>query len=351
MPLPISLMIHTASCDDFLAGQGLPSYFQALTDCLRYQNGPGFELIYTDTYHAANQARFAELIPQLPFQVKHVPLHPEHRYWFDRGYCFISAAKNNGILYADGELLISCDDAEFLPTGFLATYWKHYKQHGRYCHALHKRLRALSPADREAQRVSQPLSGDFYVSDHRWKHVEHQPVHVHRHGTQLFAGASFALSDALTLNGYNERMDGCKSLEDCDFGYRLQWLGRSFALDRDGWLAILDHPSYSDALITVGAEAQESPQNAYAPRRIENLIAVENYGVFRCSMELSDAVANKQPLTEAHMKIIQRETIKYRGFDPLAAEHAATLAVWMGTPTFDLRSQRALLRQSPDWRW
>ena len=154
----------------------------------------------------------------------------------------------------------------------------------------------------------------------------------------------------MQLNGFNERMDGCKSLEDCDFGCRLRWLGRSFALDTHGWLAIVDHPNYSDIPTTI-ADGQQTPMQAPTRKKIENFIAVENHGMLRCGIEIPDPIANKQPLTPAHMSIIQRETIKYRQFDPLAPENADKLAVWLKTPMFDLRAQRTELRNSSDWIW
>lgn len=343
----VSLMIHTASADSFLAEQGIPSYFGALVRCLQHQAFTNFELVYVDTYHEENRERFTDLANVTPFQIKHVAVHPEHRYWYDQGYCYISAAKNTGILYADGELLISCDDAEFFPAQFLEAYWRHY-QAGRYMHALHKRYRSMSVQDGQ---VVMPLAGDCYINDHRWHRVAVQNPLIHRYGTLCFAGTSFSLGDALMLNGFNERMDGCKSLEDCDFGNRLKWLGRSFALDQAGWAAILDHPSYSEGALTSGPDGQLTPQTTVLRRKIESFIAVENHGMLRCAVELSDCVANKQPVTPQHLAIIQADTIKYRHFDPLTPEHADKLAIWLATPTFDLRQQREALRHSSDWIW
>ena len=120
----VSLLIHTASADDFLVSQGIPSYFNALLWNLENQSFKDFELVYIDTYHDTNRETFRRYCEESDkeFKVKHVPVHPAHRYWFDRGYCFISAAKNTGILWADGELCVSCDDAEFFPEKFLGSY-------------------------------------------------------------------------------------------------------------------------------------------------------------------------------------------------------------------------------------
>ena len=344
----LSLIIHTASVDAFLTSQGIPSYFAALVDNLTFQTFQDFELVYVDTYYEQNRDRFQGVAAGFCRQVKHVPVHPNHRYWFDRGHCYISAAKNSGILYADGELCVSCDDAEFFPAKFLERYWWHYA-HGQYMHALHRRLKSIVT---ENGLVRMPVTGDEYVNDHRWQKVVHGH-HSHRNGGWCYAGTSFSLADALQLNGYNERMDGCKSLEDCDFGSRLNMLGRTFALDPEGYAHIVDHGSYAtDA--DCGWEPGEGQADKAPPvvqKKITNFIAVENHGLYRCARELFDPIANKTPLTDAHWKIIREDTLHYRKFDPLAPERAADLAIWKGTPTFNLVEERAALRRSPDWKW
>jgi hypothetical protein len=348
----LSLIIHTASCDNFLACHGLDSYFLALTDSLRFQTLQEIELIFVDAYHEENKARFAAISMLMPYQIKHVPVHPGHRYWMDKGFCFISAAKNTGILHADGQLCVSCDDAEFFPPTLLEHYLNHYQLSGGevLMHALHKRLRSVQQSQ---GLLTQPITGDEYVNDHRWAQLVGTGLR-HRYGTLLFAGTSFGLEDALRLNGFNERMDGCKGLEDCDFGNRLAMLGRSFQLKQDGFLYILDHPSYSEQP-HAGWEPTLDGQTAQMPasvrRPIDNFSAVENYGMYCCATELLDFVANHNPITPQHLAIIQRETLKYRSFDPLSPENKDKLDLWLGTPTFDLRKERAELRASPEWKW
>jgi hypothetical protein len=351
-PPAISVLIHTASEDDFLTQQDISSYFRALTDNLTQQTFKEFELVFVDTFYEENRQYFREIVAQQPFQIKHVPVHPEHRYWYDQGYCYISAAKNTGILHADGELCISFDDAEFFPVELLSTYWDSYKNRGLYLHALHKRMRSVGTV---AGLVTLPIAGDHYINDHRWDLLSDGGVYVHRYGSLCFAGTSFSLEDALQLNGYNERMDGCKSLEDCDFGSRLSWLGRSFTLLRSAWLAIVDHPNCSAVPSIAWTDANSDGQQRQlgsrpARKKIDNLIAIENHRLLRCGIEIPDPRANCQPLTDAHWAIITRETLKYRGFDPQAPENAAALAIWLKTPCFNLRKQREDLRKTPNWK-
>ncbi len=349
----ISLMIHTASPDDFLSGQGIPSYYRALLENLRRQTIKEFELVYVDTFHDSNRDRFGQYVAGLPFITKHVPVHHEHRYWFDRGYTYISAAKNTGIIHADGELCVTCDDAEFFPDDLLERYWRHYKS-GHLMLGMHKRMKSIKTHD---GLPSFPITGDIYINDHRFNTISER-LKYHTNGSWGFAGTSFPLVDAINLNGFNEKMDGCKSLEDCEFATRLQMLGRKFVQDKDGFVYILDHQSYSEMRPTnwepaQGQDCQESPIPPIAnPRKkIDNLIAVENFGMYQCAVKLNRLKANRSAPNQDEMKIIREETLKYRGFDPLAPENSEKLAVWMGVPNFDIASQRKTLRSSREWRW
>lgn len=332
MPPKISLTIRCASRDDFLASQGITSYFRSVLQCLRAQTFRHFEFIYVDTYYDENRASFAA--EQTPFVVKHVPVHKDHRYWYDQGWAYMTAATNTAILYADGELIISLDDAEFFNADLLERYWSAYSR-GLFMHAAHRRLRSIAYASNGLPLL--PISGDVYINDSRVKQLRGSSQMVHRRGSWLYAGKSFALEDALALNGFNERLDGNCSLEDCEFGVRLRHYGRSFLYDRDGCIFILDHPSYVDA---VGGK-----------KISRNFCAIENHGFICCANELSYLVANRDPITPEYLKIIDRETKKYRNFSIYDKENAERFEIWKNVPTFDLKRQRVELRKSVDWWW
>ena len=345
----ISLIIHTASFDDFLADQGVASYFTSVLANLERQTFKDFEFVYVDTYYDHNREAFAAAAHGLPFTVKHVPIHPNHRYWFDRGHTYISAAKNTGILHADGELCISCDDAEFFPDDFLETYWKHWKKKHLML-AVHKRLRTIETANGLPRA---PISGDIYINDHRYARSL-PPRRVS--GGLAYAGTSFPLASAIAINGYNERMDACKSLEDSEFGERLGMKGHKFINDCNGFLYIVDHPSYStqfgelDAvkIAAAGGDGQVTqPKARPAPRKIEGKVYVENYGMILCVRELMEIQANRGRPSPVHMELIRRATLEFQKppFDPLAPEWAENLEIWMNTPAFDLASERDALRR------
>lgn len=346
----ITVTIHTASQDDFLQNQGIDSYFENVCINLSRQTFRSFELVYVDTHYEKNKTKFDAIFPRYSLYVKHVPVHPNHRYWYDLGGTYISAAKNTGILYADGELVVSLDDAEFMPDDLLSRYWGHY-QNGHYMFALHKRLKNISTAN---GKVIFPISGEEYINDHRFLNMT-QDVMRHTVGNNAFAGTSYSLLDALHLNGFNERMDGCKSLEDCDFGFRLEAIGRKFVFDKLGFVYILDHQSYTDKYINTGwSEAMEIQSSdlgaAKNNRKVESIVCVENYGVHMFAVKLRHLQANNYDLEQHHYDILREETQKYRNFDIFADDHKEKLEMWKQVPKFDLKDEREKLRQD-NWRF
>jgi hypothetical protein len=347
----VTVTIHTASQDDFLKNQGIDSYFENVCINLARQTFRSFELVYIDTFYEENKNKFDSIFPKHAIYVKHVPLHPNHRYWHDVSGTYISAAKNTGMLYADGELVISFDDAEFLPDDLISRYWGHYQQ-GYNMLALHKRLKSIDVVD---GKIIYPIKGDEYVNDHRFGLIKND-VMYHTNGSNAFAGTSYALLDGLKLNGFNERMDGCKSLEDCDFGYRLSALGRKFAFDKRGFVHILDHQSYTDRNVNVGwSEAQEIQASemssaAKSNKKVESIVCVENYGVHMLAVQHNQLKANSYDLTQEHYDTIRRETLKYRNFDPYAEENKEKFELWNKVPNFDLMAEREEIRKN-NWRW
>jgi hypothetical protein len=301
-----------------------------LVAMLEQQTFRDFELVYVDTYYEENKERVSRLSPS--FRLKHVPVHPKHRYWYDQGYTYIAAAKNTGILYADGELCVTCDDAELFPLTLLHDYWQYYKAQGVLLHAFHKRMKNITSV--RDGKIMYPITGEIYINDMRASGKE---ILYHVHGSWLCAGTSFPLAVGLALNGFNERMDGYKSLEDNDFGIRMAMYGCKFVIDKHAFVYILDHPHYD--------------QPTVATKKIGYFIPYENYSMIRCAMELNEPVANKNELTDAHLAIIQRETLHYRQFDPLASDNRDKFEVWKKTPKFDLVAERAELRASSEWKW
>ena len=328
----ISVTLHTASRDNFLASKGIPSAAAMVVDCLNRQTLKSIELVYVDFHHAANASLMERLHASFP--VKHVPVHPEHRYWLDNGHYFIPGAKNTGILYADGELIVSIDDGAIIETDLLEKYWTYYKQEGRYLQSLYRKHSEIRT---ENGLPVYPIAGERAIgSQHDDTRASCFPGDALRHefGEWCYAGSSFALEHVLRVNGVNDRMGGQKSLEDCDLGVRLQQTGGKFVTDKSAWLGYIEHPSYSGA------------------NRQTELCAIENLAMINIARELGTNVANlPNQIGPRELDIIRKTTLEYRKFDPSSAERSSAFEMWMNVPSFDLKKQRQELRDSSNWKW
>lgn len=311
--MKITATIHTASPDNFLMEQhGIRSAIESYIACLERQtfSKSDFELVIVDAFWPDNRHIVHSV--QHSYRVKYVPCVRDH--WLKNKIVGIAAAKNSTLAFAEGELVVMFDDAELFPTHLLDCYWRHY-QTGVCAHALHKRMRRVKTSDGQA---AFPFQGDEYVNDHRLQHINSNR-HLHNHGGWLFAGTSFALADALAMNGFNERLDGCKSLEDCEFGGRLGLLGRQFALDPDCFLWILDHKAvYADVLRTV--------------------ITKENYGFIVANTRFGETRANYRPLRQDELDIIDEQTVRFRQMH--IDRDLPETKEWIDYPAFSLADER-----------
>src|SRR5437870_2238928 len=114
--LKITATIHTASKDNFLAEtHGIRSALEAYIECLDRQTFPSheFELVVVDLFWPENRP----VIDATPhrFGIKYVPCVRD--FWLKRKLVGIASAKNSALLFAEGELIVSFDDAELFSPG------------------------------------------------------------------------------------------------------------------------------------------------------------------------------------------------------------------------------------------
>jgi len=333
----ISVCMHTASNDNFLSEQGINSAVQMYVDCLNNQTFKDFEFILIDANYKYNKDAFKNI--KTNFIFKHVPIHFDHLYWRNQNLVFISSAKNTGILYADGELLVTVDDAEIFPDFLLEKYWKYYSEKNIFMCAAHKRLKNIA---NESGRILFPINGETYINDSRLDGRVYLPMPT----SWTYAGTSYSLKMALELNGFNEKMDGCKSLEDCEFGIRIGNNGGTFMYDPNAYFYILDHinnaekPNYDTEM-----------EQGFNPgtNNIGTVIVKENYGFCMVAQAMKIIKANISPVSINELHIINEATKKYRKFEINLADKDTQ--IWLNTPNFDLVKQRAELRSSLDWKW
>lgn len=172
--------LHTLTtvCDD-LAAQTYKNFELIIVDGI-WEHRPGY---VTDSYN---------------FDIKHVP--PRDTIWTRNKKVAICTYRNTGLSWARGELVVNLDDCCRLPPMYLEVFAKAYFEH-QVCAAM-----------------TWPSRNDSRL-----------PGRVLRPG-QVFGFGSYAMSAALTLNGYDEAYDGAQGLEDADWSTRLFHIGMPMVL-------------------------------------------------------------------------------------------------------------------------
>ena len=84
--------------------------------------------------------------------------------------------------------------------------------------------------------------------------------------------SSMSLEAALKVNGYDERFDGSKSLEDCDCGNRLSMAGYTnvFLLDVNHWVIEHEHESLSRDVVAPSVEVFKCNYGLYLLNKERN---------------------------------------------------------------------------------
>ena len=117
-------------------------YLKPTIDSLSKQTFKDFEFILVDALHGQRESYD---FSKLKFPIKHVPVHPNHRFWLDRKRWNVCGQLNTGILHAEGQLIVRVDDCSEFDEGFLQRFWDGY-QSGYFPLAMHIRYLGGKPA-------------------------------------------------------------------------------------------------------------------------------------------------------------------------------------------------------------
>jgi len=344
----ISCILPTARSDYSIIGQPDVHIFEPTLRSLSRQVFRDFELIVVDALYPKRGSWFED--SRLPFPVKYVPVHPNHRFWLNRKRWGVCGQLNTGILHADGELLVRIDDcSEFPDTRYLERFWEGY-QSGFFPMAMHIRYLEGKPArvnseylekgyemkhseswEQDKEEMLKRLYGDEgLIRDTRY------PV-VKAHGGRMIAPinwyygySSVSLEAALRVNGYDELFDGDKSLEDCDMGSRLTMSGyrNMFLLDTDLQVIEHEHAHLPESIITPSVK----------PIKCNYAILLHNQHVQRWR-------SNVDELTSKNLEFIREESLK----PPCSPKpnfyeddcRGELFDLWASNqPLFDLREER-----------
>jgi len=338
----ISVIMPTARDNYCIQGQPNLHFLKPTMESLSKQRFKDFELILVDSLHSTRDYDFSGL----PFPVKHVPVHPLHRFWLNRKRWAVCGALNTGLLYAEGELVVRIDDCSEFDEDYLKKFWEGY-QSGYFPLAMHTRYRDGSQAyydenyrqsgydfDREEPDRKKILDKVYAegdpVRDTRWPVVERNGGHMIGSPQWFYGYSSVSLEAALKVNGFNELFDGDKGQEDQDMGLRLSLAGYRdmFLLDLDHW--VIEH------------EHQPIPAEVITPDQ-GNIKC--NYSIFLLNKRKGRWRANSDRLTKEDLDFIIDESLQ-----PPCSPHpnfyiddcqGKLFKLWSDNPPlFDLRDER-----------
>jgi len=306
----ISVVMATAR-DDFSI-IGLKTHFLEPTlKSLFKQTFTDFEFILVDGLY---EYRPNLLSSKYPFPTKHVPIHPNHRFWFNRGCWFVCAALNTGIIHSQGELIVRIDDCCSFGPEFLEKFWNWYKR-GYFAQALvvyHHGTKPMIYNDEAKKLYAQTLmpTGETYeqivekldklykpgeiIRDSRWRFVEGKGQIFGNIKDWYYGYGSVSMEAILKINGYDENFDQCKSLEEMDVGSRLEMAGYG-NLVLDETLMVIEHfhgPVSKKAIWYEGKPAKC------------------NYALYKLNRMKKRFRANSDRLTEEDLKFVWEETCR-----------------------------------------
>ena len=313
--LDISVIMPTARDDYPIIGMPSIHILEPTFHSLKTQTFKDFELIVIDALYP--QKRDWIEAQEWSFPVKYVPVHPNHRFWLDRGRWNVCGQLNTGILHAEGELLLRIDDCSEFGEDFLQRFWDGY-QIGYFPLAMHIKYLGGKPArfnkkyrkeGYEAQRpylyqrlepdrgeiLRQLFGEDGLIRDTRYRVVKASGGRMIAPINWYYGYSSASLEALLKINGYDELFDGDKSLEDADAGSRLTMAGYGgkFLLDVDHQVIEHEHNPIPKSLVT----RETKPIKC-------------NYAIYLINQRKRRWRANADNLTEEDLKFIVEESLK-----------------------------------------
>lgn len=259
----MSIILPTARDNYAILGlEKIPTLTPTI-ESLKTQTFKDFELIVVDALYEDRPKLFqGDLFnaSDLPFAVSHIPLENNsvfnHGYWRDQARWSVCGALNSGIIHAKGELLVRIDDCSEFGHDFLQRFWDGYRN-GYFPMAMHIRYIGGVPALYNSNYIERMLKeGETHsnmdtlrkvyaendlVRDTRYRFVKDKGGAMIAPHNWYYGYSSVPLKAALKINGYDELFDGDKSLEDVDFGSRLEMAGYKNKLHLDINHQVIEH--------------------------------------------------------------------------------------------------------------
>jgi len=225
----ISVIINTARSGYSMLGLPGVHHFKYTIDALKRQSYKNFELIISDYIWDKRQFDW-DSIKRNFFPIYHVPI--THSIFKKHGYVAISGTKNNGIMYAEGNILIFLDDCCTFESNFIARIIEAIKLKKIFPNAWHKKeIGSEIKYDGNGNPV---IDSRYVLFDHYQKDIIIDNFH-------MYGYSSMTLEAALKVNGFDELMDGSRQLEDIDMGERLKRAGFHISFHKDIFVVEQEH--------------------------------------------------------------------------------------------------------------
>ncbi|GAG90253.1 unnamed protein product, partial [marine sediment metagenome] len=252
-----------------IIGQPNLHYLKPTIDSLAKQTFKDFEVILVDALHGQKKPYD---FSNLSFPIKHIPIHPNHRFWLDMKRWNVCGTLNTGIIHAEGELIVRIDDCSEFEPDFLQRFWDGY-QSDYFPLAMHIRYLGGKPArlnkeyreegyeakhsesfekEEKLKTLKRIYGEEGLIRDSRYPVVKERGGRMIGPNNWYYGYSSASLEALLKINGYDELFDGVKSLEDVDAGSRLTMAGYGgkFLLDVDHQVIEHEHKPIPENLIT-----------------------------------------------------------------------------------------------------
>lgn len=307
----ISVILPTARQDYPILEEPDLHMLEITINSLMKQTFSNFEVIVIDALHDTREFPF----DKVNFPVKHIPSHPNHRFWLDRKRWNVCGALNTGLLHAEGELIARIDDCSEFENTFLENIWEAY-QTGLWLQAMHIRFLGGKPARLNAEyrekgyevkysKMFEPQNRvdvlrnmygeDGIIRDTRYPKVVDAGGKMIAHYEWMYGYSTFTLEAALKINGFDELFDGDKSQEDQDFGSRLDMAGYKnlFLLDVNHQVIEHEHEPIPEAIIEKDAPNIKC-----------------NYAIYLLNRRKNQWKANTIKLTEEDITFIIEESLR-----------------------------------------
>jgi glycosyltransferase involved in cell wall biosynthesis len=357
----ISIIMATARDNYPITGQPKLHMLKPTIDSLKEQSFKDFEFICVDALYNKRHKLFQGdpfNSNKLPFRVKHVPIHKDHRYWIDRKRWNVCGQLNTALMHCDGELIVRIDDCCEFDSEFIKKFWDGYKcgyfpgaMHIRFLNGKPARLNGeykkigyeanciipfLSPPTPESRdQLLRRIYGDNgLIRDTRYDIVNKNGGLMIGPHNWHYGYSSMSLEIALKINGFDENFDADKTLEDVDCGSRIEMAGYKdkFMMNVNHQVIEHEHGSLAGDLFNIEAKPIKC-----------------NYALYLLNRKNNRYRANTRKMSGDDLNFVRQESLRVpctpegREEDNFYDDdcQGSMFETWMfRQPTFDLKEER-----------